>query len=92
MWNGPLFDLKCWLKKIPDKVAMKVAWKLPRKVVYWAYVRVMAHATSGPYGMEDVDRVSYSDACKRWEKGPHRKPDWFDHALGTKPIAVPCKK
>lgn len=55
----------------PDKIAMQVAWWLPRKVVLWAYIRVMAHATQGPYGCDHVDDVRYSDAYKRWEKGSH---------------------
>jgi hypothetical protein len=59
--------------RMPDQLAMKAAWMLPRSVALWAYIRVMAHATQGPYGDQHVDDVRYSDAYKRWEDGPHEK-------------------
>jgi len=69
------FSAKCLVNKYQDKAAMFVAWMLPRRVVLWAYVRVMAHATSGPYGTENVDSITYSTAYRRWEEGPHEFTD-----------------
>jgi len=66
---------------LPDKIAMQVAWWLPREVALWAYIRVMAHATQGPYGNQHVDDVRYSDAYKRWEKGPHDEHSEVDIAM-----------
>jgi hypothetical protein len=66
MLRDKLFILHCWSSAIPDKVAKIVAWKLPRRVVSWAYIRVMAHASSGPYGNECVDDINYKNAYERW--------------------------
>jgi len=58
---------------ITDRVAMNTAWILPRRLVFWCYIRVMAHATSGPYGIYHPDEVTYKQACERWEAGKHPK-------------------
>ena len=52
------FTEKCW---------MKIAWMLPRSLVAWAYIRVVAHATTGQYGSTVVPELGAMDAFKRWE-------------------------
>ena len=47
-------------------LARWIAWRLPHSVVYWAYMRVVAHATSGKWGSEEVGSVHIMDAAKRW--------------------------
>ena len=44
-----------------------VAWKLPRKVAYWAAIRVMAHATQGKYENQEVPALLAMDVLKRWD-------------------------
>lgn len=44
-----------------------LAWKLPRPLAYWACVRVMAHATVGPYSHQVVPELTVEDTLKRWE-------------------------
>ena len=48
------------------KFAEWLAWKLPRKVVYWAAIRLMAHATQGQYSSTIVPELTVMDALQRW--------------------------
>ena len=40
--------------------------KLPVKVVYFCFMHVMAHATTGKYGSTIVPELSGMDAAKRY--------------------------
>jgi hypothetical protein len=51
-----------------DKVWMWLAWKLPRELVKWAAVRLMAHGTQGAYETTVVPELTCIEALNRWEK------------------------
>jgi hypothetical protein len=93
MFTWLRFEAEFLKGRLPDKMAMWVAWALPKRVVMWSYIRVVAHATTGPHGMTHPDEVTYSMALKRW-KVPHPVPDdpldhGYLHGSAFKPIAVP---
>lgn len=44
-----------------------LAYRLPRPLVYWAAIRLMAHATTGQYRDQVVPDLTAMDALKRWE-------------------------
>jgi hypothetical protein len=50
-----------------EKLTMKVAWLLPRRLVYWCAIRVGCHATQGAYSSQIVPDLLMMDALKRWE-------------------------
>lgn len=50
-----------------EKFTIWVAWHLPRSVVYWCAIRLMAAATVPPYGDQIVPELMAFDALKRWE-------------------------
>lgn len=50
-----------------EKIYIKLAWMLPRRLVMWAAIRLIAHATTGKYGSVTVPEVTAMDALKRWE-------------------------
>lgn len=52
-----------------DKMAMWIAWHLPRRVVKWAAVRLIAYATQGQYGTTIVPGLTALDALQRWSRG-----------------------
>lgn len=54
------------LKRLWDKACMRFAWLLPERVVMWASIRLMAHATQGEWGNESPCDVSVTTALKRW--------------------------
>lgn len=51
------------------KVIRRIAWMLPRRLVYWCALRVGANATQGIYTAQVVPELTFMDVLKRWEKG-----------------------
>jgi hypothetical protein len=64
-WQIVLFRL--WRRRQSERAAMVVAWRLPRWLVYWASIRLMAHATTGQYSDTEAPALLAMDALKRWE-------------------------
>jgi hypothetical protein len=50
-----------------EKVWQWLAWHLPKVLVYWASIRLMANATMGKYSSQDVTRLNAITALERWE-------------------------
>lgn len=50
-----------------ERASRKVAWLLPKQVVWWAYLRVVGNATSGKWGTPP-DELNWRDAIARWEQ------------------------
>lgn len=48
--------------------AQMAAWDLHPDIVYWCAIRLMAHATQGPYGNQIVPELNFIEALQRWEK------------------------
>jgi hypothetical protein len=46
----------------------KLAWILPKKLVYWAAIRLIANATQGKFSDQIVPELTAMDALQRWEK------------------------
>ena len=55
-----------------DKMWSGIAWKLPRRLVYWCAIRVGAHATQGKWSNQEVPALTLMDALKRWEDDERR--------------------
>ena len=49
-----------------EKFWMWIAWRLPKRLIYWAAIRVAARATSGPDSTSAPELLAM-DALKRWE-------------------------
>lgn len=50
------------------KIYEKIAWMLPKKVVYFAFIRFWAHATSYKEGQTMTpDEMSWTKAIELWE-------------------------
>jgi len=50
-----------------EKLWIALAWKLPRRLAYWAAVRVGSSATLPPFGSQVVPELTVVDALRRWE-------------------------
>ena len=59
-WRWRTSQLREW-------AARKIAWHLPRRVVTWCAVRVMAHATTGLYENPIGPDLTVMDALNRWD-------------------------
>lgn len=51
-----------------DKFWRAIAWKLPRRLVYWAAIRVMSEASTGKYSATLVGDLPAMDAIRAWEQ------------------------
>ena len=50
-----------------EKLVIKLAWLMPRRLAYWCAIRVGAHATQGQWGNQAVPDLLFMDALKRWD-------------------------
>lgn len=60
-------DRRYLISKWRESALLWIAWRLPRKLVMWCYIRVGAHATTGRYGSTVVPELTMMDALKRWD-------------------------
>ena len=49
------------------KIQIWIVWKLPRWLIKWAAVRLIAEATTGEYSSTVVPELRAMEALKRWE-------------------------
>lgn len=49
-----------------EKLWIWLAWRLPRDLVKWASIRLIAHATTGEYSSQVVPDLAAMEALKRW--------------------------
>ncbi len=50
----------------------RITWLLPRKVVYWAAIRLGSYGTAGKYSHQVVPELTFMDALSRWEEDDKR--------------------
>ena len=68
-----------------ERIQMAVAWLLPRWLVKWAAIRLMAHATQGYWENQIVPELTALDALKRWSQTAPTAPP--SEAASTDPRA-----
>jgi len=61
-----MFEFKLMLKEVQEMIIIKIAWRLPHKLVMWCAIRLIANATQGEWGGECPDDVSVMQALDRW--------------------------
>jgi hypothetical protein len=54
------------MERFKEKIAIYIAWSLPRRVVLWTVIRAFAHATTGKWGNTHPDEVGYKEVYDRW--------------------------
>lgn len=55
------------MKTIKKKIMLQLVWLLPKSVVYWCAIRLIANATTGKHSNQIVPELSAMDALKRWQ-------------------------
>jgi ribosomal protein L39E len=63
-----LFEIRLFKASMRDRIPQWIARHLPRKVVYFAAIRVWANATTGKYGHTNAVETKCDEAIKRWEE------------------------
>lgn len=54
-------------ERMVEKLCWWIAYRLPRRVVYFASIRLIANATTGQYGDTEAPGILAMDAVGRWE-------------------------
>lgn len=49
-----------------EKALNWIVWKLPKRLIYLASVRLMAHATTGKHNTTNPGELSTVEALRRW--------------------------
>lgn len=55
------------MERFKEWLAVEIALALPKRIAYWASIRVAAHATTGEYGHQIVPELTLPDMLRRWE-------------------------
>lgn len=58
--------MRIWWRAVWDAYCMRVAWVLPRRLVYWCAIRVGCNATQDEHSGQIVPDLLFMDAIKRW--------------------------
>lgn len=62
-----MIDFRDWQRRASEKVLQFIAWRMPRKLVMWCAVRLIAHATTGRWGHELTPECKALTALQRWD-------------------------
>ena len=54
-------------QSLKDVIAMSVARHLPKRIIYWAALRVIANATTGKWSKQEAPSLTCVEAMARWE-------------------------
>ena len=55
-----------------EKLIMAVIWRLPRRAIYFAVIRVWSHGTTGQFEGTHPDDLGWGEALRRWEQDSER--------------------
>lgn len=56
-----------WYCRRPyERLRLRLVYMLPRSLVYWCAIRLIAHATTGKHGAQLVGDLTAMDALDRW--------------------------
>lgn len=53
-------------RKLVEKICISLAWKLPKKLVYWCGVRMGAYITTGQFGSCSIEDFTIPEMLRRW--------------------------
>lgn len=70
-WHGRITEA---LERAKDKVAMEAAYRLPRRVVKWAFVRATAEASTGSLASMETPAITALQVLRAWENPDEENP------------------
>ena len=66
-----IFDTTYNRHKYTERAQLWLAYRLPRWLIYWACIRLIAYAPMGKYDKQVVPKLTAMDALKRWSDDNH---------------------
>lgn len=67
MKSQKLFKIKYSIRTAIDKICEGVAYALPKRIAYFAMIRIFVHGTTNKYGNTVATEVTAIEILKRWE-------------------------
>ena len=58
-----------WLRDTKERIILRIAWRLPRSLVYWCGIRMFVEATSGEHARDVLPELPATELFQRWEGG-----------------------
>ena len=58
---------KYYIRRFRESVLTWLAWKMPKSLVMWASMRLIAHATTNEYSSTIVPDLTAMEAIRRWD-------------------------
>lgn len=60
-----------WLRDTKERILIRVAWWMPRSLVYWCGIRMFVGATSGEHSKDILPEMLAMELFQRWEDTTH---------------------
>jgi len=54
------------IEMIVDRICKWIAWRLPKRIVYWSLVRAAVHGVTGKYSNQIVHELTMFNTMERW--------------------------
>jgi hypothetical protein len=55
------------MRSVKEKLVQWLAWKMPKRLVYWAAIRLISAATVNEYADTEVAGLTALEALERWQ-------------------------
>ena len=55
------------MKRLRERALRWFVWRLPKAIIYWSAIRLIAAATTGKYSDVSAPDLRAMDALKAWE-------------------------
>jgi hypothetical protein len=55
------------MKRIKEKLYVKLAWLMPKTLCFWCFIRVAAYCSVTTCAKKEVFTITTVDAIKAWE-------------------------
>ena len=54
------------MNQLKEKIIKFIVWHLPKSIIYWAAIRLFAHATDEKYSKTNAVELTLPEALLRW--------------------------
>lgn len=56
-------------RDLAEHLTIQLSWRMPRRLVYWCFIRVAVHASStGTYASQPIGDITLAEASREWRR------------------------
>ena len=74
---------------IKEEAYKWIAYKLPKLLVTWVTYRLLVHASSGKWCLQDLKTLTMDEVMERWEQQMKNKPGIPDNPIINRKPGIP---